>query len=241
MKILLAILCTVLSLSLFAQSNTINDPKAVPRTLNGSFTAISVTDGIDLYLSSGSTESIAVSFSEAKFEEKFKTVVDNGVLKIYYESEGMNWGTNKKRQLKAYVSFKTLEKLTASGGASVKLTSNADFNKLNMKVTSGARFEGRLKATELDIDQNSGSFVEISGSTDKLTIDISSGADFKGYELSSTYCDAKATSGGTARITIEKELNAKANSGGSVHYKGQGVVKDLDVNSGGVVKKSNSK
>jgi hypothetical protein len=143
--------------------------------------------------------------------------------------------------LKAYVSFKTLEKLTASGGASVKLTSNADFNKLNMKVTSGARFEGRLKATELDIDQNSGSFVEISGSTDKLTIDISSGADFKGYELSSTYCDAKATSGGTARITIEKELNAKANSGGSVHYKGQGVVKDLDVNSGGVVKKSNSK
>jgi hypothetical protein len=92
MKILLAILCTVLSLSLFAQSNTINDPKAVPRTLNGSFTAISVTDGIDLYLSSGSTESITVSFSEAKFEEKFKTVVDNGVLKIYYDSEGMNWG-----------------------------------------------------------------------------------------------------------------------------------------------------
>jgi hypothetical protein len=33
-------------------------------------------------------------------------------------------------------------------------------------------------------------------------------------------------------------LNAKANSGGGIRYKGNAVIKDLNVNSGGVVKKA---
>ena len=80
--------------------------------------------------------------------------------------------------------------------------------------------------------------ISISGKAAKLKVDVSSGAIFKGYDLASEYCDAKASSGGGARITVSKELAAKASSGGGVRYKGGAVIKDLDVSSGGVVKKA---
>ena len=61
---------------------------------------------------------------------------------------------------------------------------------------------------------------------------------FKGYEFTTDYCDAKVSSGGDVRISVGKELTAKANSGGGIHYKGTAVIKDINISSGGVVKKA---
>ncbi|MEO6668244.1 MAG: head GIN domain-containing protein [Ferruginibacter sp.] len=238
MKILFILLTTVLSLSAFAQkSSTLVDPNAKPRSLNGSFTAITVTDGIDLYLTAGTEESLAVSFADEKYEEKFKTEVEDGVLKIYFDNRGINYSDNNRRKLKAYVSFKTLEKLTASGGANVKLPTAISVNNFEMKFTSGSLFEGEVKAKEITLDQSSGSVVTISGSSDKITIEASSGAILKGYAFTTDYCNAKTSSGGEVRISVGKELSAKAHSGGGIHYKGTAIIKDIDISSGGVVKK----
>ena len=239
MKFLFILLSTVFSTALLAQENTvINDADAKTRTLNASFSAISVSDGIELYLTQGQNESLAVSYGDEKYADRFKTVVEDNVLKIYYDSKGVNWSDNNRRRLKAYVSFKTLEKLMASGGADVKLPAAINVNNLDMKFTSGAYFKGNIKAKAITVDQNSGSDLNISGSADKVTIDVSSGASFKGFEFAVDFCEAKATSGAGVRISVQKELSAKANSGGGIHYKGTAVIKDIDISSGGIVKKA---
>ncbi len=239
MKLITLLLATAISIAAGAQKTaTISDPGAKERTLSASFTAIEVSDGIELYLSEGKEASLAVSYSDEKYAERFKTEVEEGVLKIYFDTKGIKWSNNKKRSLKAYVSFTTLQKLTASAGATVQVSVPITVSSLDMKFTSGARFEGNIKANQLTIDQNSGAMVSLSGTTEKCAIEVSSGAMFKGYEFVAGYCDAKATSGGAIRISIQKELNAKANSGGAIHYKGAGVIKDVNVNSGGIVKKA---
>jgi hypothetical protein len=144
---------------------------------------------------------------------------------------------SEKRKLKAYVSFNALEKIHASSGADVILKSTVSVNKLQCTFTSGAHFSGQVDVGQMEILQNSGSEINISGKTDKLQVDVSSGAIFKGYDLAVDFCEAKATSGGGVRITVNKELNAKANSGGGIRYKGNAVIKDLSVASGGMVKK----
>jgi hypothetical protein len=93
------------------------DANAVLREGKG-YEAISVSDGIDLYISYGE-EAIAVSASEPKYRDKIKTVIENKVLKITYDEKGFSW--NIKRNLKAYVSFKTLNALSASGGSDIKV------------------------------------------------------------------------------------------------------------------------
>jgi hypothetical protein len=239
MKKLILSLVTLITVTAFAQEKTVvTDANAQKRTLTGSFTAITVTDGVDLYLTQGNEESVAVSASEQKYMDRFKTEVENGTLKIYFDNSGINWALNDKRKLTAYVSFKTLEKLHASGGADVKLQGAVNAENLDLKFTSGAAFEGNLKVKDLTVEQNSGSAINISGNAEKINVEVSSGAVFKGYDLAVDYCDAKASSGGGVRITINKELSAKANSGGGVRYKGNGVIKDINVNSGGSVKKA---
>jgi Putative auto-transporter adhesin, head GIN domain len=239
MKKLFLSLITLITLSAFAQEKTvINDANAQKRNLSGSFTGISVSDGVDLYLTQGNEKSVAVSASDEKFMERFKTEVEDGTLKIYYDNKGINWSVNDRRKLKAYVSFKTLEKLHASGGADVRIQGSLDAENLEMKFTSGSSFNGKIKAKDMMVEQNSGSSINISGSAEKFKVDVSSGAIFKGFDLAVDYCDAKASSGGGVRVTINKELNAKANSGGGVRYKGDAVIKEINVNSGGSVKKA---
>jgi len=237
MKQLFISLLTLISISTFAQDNTANDANAEKRTLSGSFNAITISDGIDLYLTEGNEEALAVSASDEKYIDRFKTEVENGTLKIYYDSKGINWLGSDKRKLKAYVSFKTLEKLKVSSGASVHTKSMLTVDKLDCSFNSGASFNGEVNINQLTVAQSSGSSIDISGKTSQINIDVSSGAVFKGYNLSADFCDAKATSGGGVRITVNKELNAKANSGGGIHYKGTAVIKDLSVSSGGSVKK----
>lgn len=237
-KLFLSLVC-LLSLAAFAQdSKTIADPNATVRTLNGSFTAISVSSGVDLYITQGNEESLAVSASDEKYMSRFKTEVVNGTLKIYYDNNGVSWTNHDNRKLKAYVSFKTLQKLHGSAGSSVTVKGSMAAEDLDMKFSSGSEFEGQVNAKQLTIDQNSGSEINITGKADKLVIEVSSGASFKGYDMAVDFCNAQASSGGEVKITINKELTAKANSGGGIRYKGAGLIRDININSGGVVKKA---
>ena len=108
MKKLFLSLVTLITVAAFAQDKTvIADANAQKRTINASFTGINVSDGVDLYLTQGSEESVAVSASEEKYMERFKTEVENGTLKIYFDNKGLNWAVNDKRKIKANVTFKT--------------------------------------------------------------------------------------------------------------------------------------
>jgi hypothetical protein len=238
MKKLLLLFVSIISLSAFAQENkVINDANAVKRSLSGSFTGISVASGIQLFITQGNEESIAVSASEQKHLDRLITEVVNGTLKIYYDNKGVSWKYSGKPNLKAYVSFKTLEKLNVSSGADAVVSGSIKADKLDLNVSSGAVFTGAINAKELVTEVNSGAMMKVSGSADKFTITASSGADFKGYDFAVDFCDASASSGGAVHITINKELNAKASSGGDIHYKGTGLIRDIKTSSGGSVKK----
>ena len=81
----------------------VNDPNAESRNVKG-FHAVKVATGIDLLLSQGNTEAVAVSASTNEHRDRIKTVVENGVLKIYYDNNGLNFRNSDNRKLKAYVS-----------------------------------------------------------------------------------------------------------------------------------------
>lgn len=238
MKKLTLSLITFLALTVFAQdTRVINDANATLRSLSGSFTKISVSSGIELYITQGNEETLAVSASDLKHLDRFKTEVVNGTLKIYYDNKGMTWKSDN-RKLKAYVSFKTLEKLDASAGSEVTVKGSIYAENFNLDVSSGSDFNGNIQAKLLSADVSSGASIKISGKADKLIVDVSSGADFKGYDLVVDYCDAAASSGAAVHVTINKELSAEASSGGDIRYKGTALIRDIKVTAGGAVKKA---
>lgn len=237
MKKLLLSLVIMLALNAFAQdAKVITDANATVRTLNAGFTAVEVSSGINLYITQGNAEAIAVSATEQKYQDRIKTEVVNGVLKIYYDNKGVTWKPGD-RKLKAYVSCKTLQSLNTSAGSVTIVIGNIQAENFKLDVGSGSDFTGALQVKTLVTNVNSGASVKISGKADKLIIDVSSGADFKGYDLVVDFCEAKASSGAEIHVTINKELSARASSGADIKYKGTGLIRDIKTSGGGSVKK----
>lgn len=236
MKKFFFILLSVLSLQTFGQK-IINDPNAKLRSISSDFTAVSLATGIELFLTQANNVSLAVSANDEKYESFIKTEVDNGVLHIYYENKNSTNRWEKGRKIKAYLSAKTISKLTGSSGARIELVNVFSVSKLNLRMSSGSQFEGEVKVTDLSVDQSSGSEIKVSGVASNLEVDASSGAAFKGYGLSTENCTASASTGADIKITINKELNASASSGGNIVYKGNAATKDVTKSSGGSVRR----
>ena len=215
---------------------TVNDPNAEKRNASG-FHAIEVSGGIDLYLSQGS-EAVAVSASKTEYRERIMTKVENGVLKIWYDWKNglkVDWSN---RKLKAYVSFKNLDRLVTSGGSDVDVDGSINVSKLDMEISGGSDFSGKVDISEMKVNASGGSDVSISGKTTRLTINTSGGSDFSGYGLSADVCDVEASGGSDVYITVNKELSAHASGGSDVFYKGNGLIRDIKTSSSSIKKVS---
>src|SRR5579863_7130282 len=71
----------------FAQNpKVINDPNAQKRTASG-FHGVQIGGGIDLYLSQGADEAVAVSASSPEYRDRIVTEVQDGILHIYIDDK----------------------------------------------------------------------------------------------------------------------------------------------------------
>jgi hypothetical protein len=209
----------------FAQQTMIADANAEQRTLSGSFNAIKISGGIDLYLSQYETESIAVSASEDQFRDRIKTVIENGTLRIYYDGDKF-WNTGNKK-LKAYVSFKNLENLSASGASDVVVAGTIAVPSLRIDCNGASDFKGAVKVDKLTIELSGASDAKISGIASDVSIQSSGASDVKAYDLVAENCTAKASGASDINITVNKELNIHASGASDVFYKGNAVIRDL--------------
>jgi Putative auto-transporter adhesin, head GIN domain len=236
MKRLFSIIVVATFFTTASGQKTINDANAQKRNVSG-FHAIEVSGGIDLYLSQGD-EAVAVSAAKDEDRGRIVTEVKNGVLIIKFEwksSLKFNWDN---RKLKAYVSFKNLDGLEASGGSDVIVDGTIKTTTLNMQISGGSDFKGKIESDELEINASGGSDVNISGRAAKLRIDANGGSDFNGFGFSSDICKVEASGGSDVEITVNKELSANASGGSDIHYKGTGLIRDLKTGGGSIKKVS---
>lgn len=223
MKLLFLTAALFLMQAVIAQK-TIHDPNAEVRKISGSFTSIEVSGGIDLYLSKGDG-AVAVSAKDAESRDRIITEVKNGVLVIRYDTKsGVNLRVPNK-QLKAYVSYQQLERLTASGGSDIQVDGDIKGGNLVLSVTSGSDFKGSVDVETMVVEQAGGSDIDIRGIAKNIAIQASSGSDFDGYGLVTENCSADASSGSDINITVNRELSAEASSGSDINWKGSATVK----------------
>lgn len=162
-KLLLAALTVVVTgISLYAQK-TVNDPLAEKRSV-GSFHGVDISTGIELVLTRGNAEEVAVSAATPEFRDKIVTRVENGILKIHYETKtGSINRKNETKGLKAWVSYKSIDRLYATTGAEVRIEGVLAATTLDMKANTGAEITGKVDIGTLKLDQNTGSKVSLSG------------------------------------------------------------------------------
>lgn len=234
-KIFLSFLVLAGTIAPAVAQKTINDPNAEKRTVS-SFHGIEVATGIELTLTNGNTEEVAVSASTPEFRDKIITRVENGILKIHYETK---WGAINKRNetkgLKAYVSYKALDQLNVNTGAEVNIVGTLNSSSLDLEANTGGLVKGVINISTLKVSQNTGSKITLTGKADKLEIEGDTGSKFLGEDLSVGSCDVQVSTGAGVYITVEKEVSVKANTGGYLKYKGNAGIRDIKTHTGGTV------
>jgi Putative auto-transporter adhesin, head GIN domain len=229
MKKLLSILVLIAWVGVSHGQLTVNDPNAEKREAKN-FHAISISSAFDVFISQGNEEAVAVSASEEKYKQDIKVEVKDGVLKIWLEKEGKFWkGWNgDKMKLKAYISFKNIDRLTASGACDIRIQGqiNADDLRVSLSGASDLK-EGKIIAKKLTADVSGASDMNVSGTAAELDVEASGASDFKGFDLTVDYCNAHATGASTINITVNKELSAHATGASDVHYKGNGLIREI--------------
>src|SRR5450432_1777002 len=159
-KIIAGLLMMAAVFSAGAQKTIVNDANAEKRNIPG-FTGISVSGGIDIYITQGNEDGIAVSASETKYRDRIKTEVKNGLLTIWYDSRGMNWGMGNKK-LRAYISFKDINELHASGSSDVYISGTLKAVTLDLRLSGSSDLKGTVDIGNLKVDMSGASDITIS-------------------------------------------------------------------------------
>jgi len=233
-KMLFILWLGLLGLSSRAQQTIVHDANAELRPVKG-FHGVEVSNAIDLYLSKGDEETVAVSAKDIKWRDRIVTEVVNGILRIRLEGKGWTVGNNK---LKAYVSFTTLDQIKASGASDVYVDGVIAGDQLSLDLSGASDFKGAVKVGSLQLDQSGASDAHITGIVSgKTTIRSSGASDVKGYDLVTEECDVHATGASDIRITVNKGLSADLSGASSVYYRGEGVIRESHSSGASNVKK----
>lgn len=203
-------------------------------TITG-FNEISVSSGIDLYLTQSNSENIRINahpdlLKNVIIEKQGKTLV------IKYKNN-LNWSKLVKNQgTKVYVNYKNLQALNASGGSDVISQNTIKTESLALNASGGSDMELQVNVKELDIHASGGSDIDLKGSAVNMSAAISGGSDLDAFSLTTENARVTASGGSDANIQVTKALDASANGGSDVNYKGNPAVKKSSDKSGDVNK-----
>jgi hypothetical protein len=198
------------------------------------FRGVKVSEAIDVYLKKGDKESVKVEVTGTKLSNVV-TEVAGSMLRIHMQSGNYR----DRKNVKVYVTYITLERVSASSASSVFSTGTIKANQFDINVSSAASVEISLEATTTTLSASSAGDIVLQGKSKSLEVEASSAADINCYDFECESINANASSAGDIKINVTKALDAHASSGGSVRYRGNPAKINTGSSSGGSVKKSN--
>ena len=210
---------------LFAQQTLINDKNAEVRSVT-TFSGIRVSGGIDVYLSQGDSYSLAVSAGEDRFRDRITTEVKNGILVISYNNDHFRLSSGN-RELRAYVSFRTIESLEASGASHLIITDKLNANTMLIKLSGASRIQGAVEINDLALNLSGASIAKISGKAQNLNLSASGASDVKDYDLVTQNCVVDLSGASDVRIVLNNSIAGSASGASTLHYEGNPDKKDV--------------
>lgn len=179
------------------------------------FDAVSVFGNFEVILEAGEEEKATIYAGNVP-EDKVNVFVKNGTLKI-------QMSTSKQfnnEEVKVVISYKTLRKVRATAGARIYSREAIIGDQLYMKAASGGRIECDIQVEALEASVGEGGVIEVEGFAKSQRLGANTGGRFDGFRLEGERVYAKAGTGGSIVATATQSIDASANTGGKIEYRG---------------------
>lgn len=180
------------------------------RNLSG-FTQVSANAGTDVEVTVGGAFRVEVTGRDA---DRIITRISGDTL-IVEPVRGFSW---RGRQANIRVTMPRVEGLSSSSGADLNATG--------------------LNGGPVSLDSSSGADLRVSGTCTTFTAEASSGADVHAQNLRCESGSVGVSSGAGARVYATGRLDVDASSGGSVVAYGNPGIGNIDLSSGGSLRRA---
>ena len=221
----------VFFIGLLLSLNTFDAQVKQERDVN-SFTKIKVGSAIHLSVSLGESESLVFE-AENEVLPKLKSEIKNGVLHIFLDGS-----VNNSKEIKAFVTLKSITGLTATGASKVNFTSMVSCEKLEIDANGASYIEIELKAKEISLGSHGASSVKISGSSALFVADVDGASSLKAADLKAETVEIRASGAASASVNASQKLIGAASGAATIRYSGDPKDKNVKVSGSSTIKKA---
>lgn len=200
------------------------------RRIPDNFTAIKVSQGLDLHITQSNMVDLSVE-ADQNLHELIMTEVENGTLRIY-STKNIRRAASRKIRL----NLTDISAIEATSGSEVLSTNTINTTDLELNTTSGAYMKLDIKTEKLNCDATSGSTITLTGKATAFSAEATSGSDIKASNLKTESSKVRATSGADISVHTTKTLTARATSGADIRYSGNPKTIETSDSSSGSVK-----
>jgi len=223
---------SILAICLFMAVNQLFAQVTETRELPD-FNSIRVGDGIQLTLTKGKETKAKVTSSRIDLSDvEIRANAGNLTIRLV---------GNHHRNIDVNVdlTYKELSGIRISSAADVTTNDAIYAKSLELEVSSAGEGKLEIDVEELSVDVESAGSLTLSGRARSQNVDVSSAGTYKAYDLVSENAVVKANSAGVAKITVNNRVDAKANSAGTIRYKGDPEKVFVSSHSGGHASRAN--
>ncbi len=193
------------------------------------FDKIDISDNALVQLKRGEKEKLQLIY-EGIERENIEISVENGVFSIRARPRSF-----KNVKIRAVLTYVTLKKIFASSVAEISAAELLKSDSLFIDLKSGASVYISLDVRYLNARVIENALFSADGYADHQVIDVSTTGTFSGYQLEGESAKINATLGGTAKVFVGQELDAKASTNGYIGFKGDPDKQTIDSGPGGTI------
>lgn len=179
------------------------------------FDELSVIGNIEVTLEKGDEEKAVIYTKNIDLDDVSVSVKGN-VLKLRLLKSVFH----KNDEVKIAITYQNLRIIKGSAGAKITNNSTLEGDKILTRAHSGAVVDLSLSVNVVDGAAYEGAVLKLRGKTDSQEAVAATGGQYKAINLDSNRTTVKANTGGEAEVVANQSLDASANTGGKVGYKG---------------------
>jgi hypothetical protein len=148
-------------------------------------------------------------------------------------SVGIHGESFTKKKVVVTLSYVHLDAIAVNGGAEISTTALFKADSLSVDIKSGGMLYLDADIEYLSAKVIEGGILSAEGYATEQDLVVATSGTVSAFDLESETIKVKASTGGKAKINVEKELDAEVGSKGFVSYKGNPAKINRKVSSGG--------
>lgn len=197
------------------------------------FNSIEVDGVVNLILIQGDRE-----YAEVEADKNLQPYIS---LKV--SGDKLNISTNedidieKTTKMNVYVTFKDIKSLDLNGVGNARSEGRLDLTSLNIENSGVGNIDIEMNGSTLKAQNNSVGNMIFSGNVNNVDIEHNGVGNIKAFDLTAGILKIESNAVGNAEVKSNDEIYITLNGIGNVSYKGNAVVKQMNVNGMGKVSK----